>query len=51
MMIGEYDNIEDWEVAAQIDDSVRTPLNEQLDRLGSMISTVSYTHLDVYKRQ
>ena len=28
--------------AAQIDDSVKTPLNEQLDRLGSMISKLSY---------
>lgn len=28
--------------AAQIDDSVRTPLNEQLDRLGSMISKLGY---------
>ncbi len=30
-------------VAAQIDNSVRTPLNEQLDGLGSLISKVSYT--------
>lgn len=29
--------------AAQIDNSVRTPLNEQLDRLGALISKVSYT--------
>ncbi len=29
--------------AAQIDNSVRTPLNEQLDRLGGLISKVSYT--------
>lgn len=28
--------------AAQIDDSVRTPLNEQLGRLGSMISKLGY---------
>ena len=28
--------------ATQIDDSVRTPLNEQLDRLGSMISKLGY---------
>jgi len=28
--------------AAQIDNSVRTPLNEQLDRLGSLISKISY---------
>ncbi len=28
--------------AAQIDNSVRTPLNEQLDRLGALISRVSY---------
>lgn len=28
--------------AAQIDDSTRTPLNEQLDRLGSLISYASY---------
>ena len=29
-------------VAAQIDDSVKTPLNEQLERLGGLISKVSY---------
>lgn len=29
-------------VAAQIDNSVRTPLNEQLDRLGHLISVSSY---------
>ena len=29
-------------VAAQIDDSVRTPLNEQLDRLGKLMAKVSY---------
>lgn len=29
--------------AAQIDNSVRTPLNEQLDRLGLLISRISYT--------
>ncbi len=29
--------------AAQIDNSVRTPLNEQLDRLGKLISRTSYT--------
>ena len=29
-------------VAAQIDDSVRTPLNEQLDRLGSLVAKASY---------
>jgi len=29
-------------VAAQIDDSVKTPLNEQLDRLGLLISRASY---------
>ena len=29
--------------AAQIDDSVRTPLNEQLDRLGKVISLISYS--------
>ena len=28
--------------AAQIDDSIKTPLNEQLDRLGSLISKISY---------
>lgn len=28
--------------AAQIDDSVKTPLNEQLDRLGVLISRISY---------
>lgn len=28
--------------AAQIDDSVKTPLNEQLDRLGILISRISY---------
>lgn len=28
--------------AATIDDSVRTPLNEQLDRLGKMITRISY---------
>lgn len=28
--------------AAQIDNSVRTPLNEQLDRLGKLISRISY---------
>ncbi|MCM1110700.1 MAG: calcium-translocating P-type ATPase, PMCA-type [Clostridium sp.] len=28
--------------AAQIDDSVKTPLNEQLDRLGSLITKASY---------
>lgn len=28
--------------AAQIDDSVKTPLNEQLDRLGKLISRTSY---------
>ena len=30
--------------AAQIDDSVKTPLNEQLDRLGSMISKTLLCH-------
>ena len=29
--------------AAQIDDSVRTPLNEQLDRLGKVITLISYS--------
>ena len=29
-------------VAAQIDDSVKTPLNEQLERLGALISKASY---------
>ena len=29
-------------VAAQIDDSVKTPLNEQLDRLGAIITKASY---------
>ena len=29
--------------AAQIDDSVKTPLNEQLDRLGGLISKISYS--------
>lgn len=29
-------------VAAQIDDSVKTPLNEQLERLGGLISKASY---------
>ncbi len=29
-------------VAAQIDDSVRTPLNEQLDRLGLLITRIAY---------
>ena len=28
--------------AAQIDNSVRTPLNEQLDRLGLLVTNVSY---------
>ena len=28
--------------ATQVDDSVKTPLNEQLDRLGAMIAKVSY---------
>lgn len=28
--------------AAQIDDSVKTPLNEQLDRLGALITKISY---------
>lgn len=28
--------------AAQIDDSVKTPLNEQLDRLSSLITNISY---------
>ncbi|MDE6438674.1 MAG: HAD-IC family P-type ATPase, partial [Muribaculaceae bacterium] len=28
--------------AARIDDSVRTPLNEQLDRLGNLITRISY---------
>lgn len=28
--------------AAQIDDSVKTPLNEQLDRLGKLITKISY---------
>ena len=28
--------------AAQIDDSVKTPLNEQLDRLGDLITKISY---------
>lgn len=28
--------------AAQIDDSVKTPLNEQLDRLGGLISKLGY---------
>ncbi|MDO4932681.1 MAG: cation-translocating P-type ATPase [Prevotellaceae bacterium] len=30
-------------VAAQIDNSVKTPLNEQLDKLGRLISNISYT--------
>lgn len=30
-------------VAAQIDNSVKTPLNEQLERLGSLITKLSYT--------
>lgn len=30
-------------VASQIDDSVRTPLDEQLDRLGKLVSRASYT--------
>lgn len=30
-------------VAAQIDNSIKTPLNEQLERLGSLISKLSYT--------
>ena len=29
-------------VAAQIDDSVKTPLNEQLDRLGKLVAKASY---------
>ncbi|MDE6417640.1 MAG: calcium-translocating P-type ATPase, PMCA-type [Duncaniella sp.] len=29
--------------AAQIDDTVKTPLNEQLDRLGKLITQISYT--------
>lgn len=38
------DNTENGKVfvAAQIDDSVKTPLNEQLDRLGKLISRFSY---------
>ncbi len=38
------DNTENGKVfeAAQIDDSVKTPLNEQLDRLGVLISRISY---------
>ena len=38
------DNTENGRVyrAAQIDNSVRTPLNEQLDRLGGFISKLSY---------
>lgn len=38
------DNTENGKVftAAQIDDSVKTPLNEQLDRLGKLISKASY---------
>ena len=28
--------------AAQIDDSIKTPLNEQLDRLGELITKASY---------
>ena len=38
------DNTENGKVfvAAQIDDSVKTPLNEQLERLGKLISQVSY---------
>ena len=38
------DNTENGKVyvAAQIDDSVKTPLNEQLDRLGRFISQASY---------
>ncbi len=38
------DNTENGKVfeAAQIDDSVKTPLNEQLDRLGKLISKISY---------
>lgn len=38
------DATEDGKVfrAAQIDDSVKTPLNEQLDRLGGLISKLGY---------
>lgn len=38
------DNTENGKVfeAAQIDDSVKTPLNEQLDRLGDLITKASY---------
>lgn len=38
------DNTENGKVfeAAQIDDSVKTPLNEQLDGLGKLISRISY---------
>ena len=38
------DNTENGKVfqAAQIDDSVKTPLNEQLDRLGGLITKISY---------
>lgn len=38
------DNTENGKVfeAAQIDDSIKTPLNEQLDRLGKLITRVSY---------
>lgn len=38
------DNTENGKVfvAAQIDDSVKTPLSEQLDRLGSMITKIAY---------
>ncbi len=39
------DNTENGKVfeAAQIDDSVKTPLNEQLDGLGKLISKISYS--------
>ncbi|MDE6535772.1 MAG: calcium-translocating P-type ATPase, PMCA-type, partial [Muribaculaceae bacterium] len=39
------DNTENGKVftAAQIDSSAKTPLNEQLDRLGVLISRISYT--------
>lgn len=38
------DNTENGKVfqATRIDDSVKTPLNEQLDRLGSLITKISY---------
>ncbi len=41
--VGDATEIGKVQQAAQIDDSVRTPLSEQLDRLGRLVSNFSYT--------